>query len=258
MTKRYAAPTADTSREFCRNVGQRERWASMAGGAGLTAWALRRRGPVAALLGSLGGMLMYRGMSGYCMLYRNMGISSARPEEAGLFGRGEIELTTRVRVSRPPEVVYRYWRNLENLPKFMRHLKRVRSYGNRSHWEAVGAFGRTVSWDAEITQDTPNERIAWRSVAGSPVQHRGEVSFRPSPRGDGTEVEVSFRYRPRAGAGGVLAAKVLGGITERVVHRDIERFKDHIEAQALPAPRMASGRLPDQGLGPEPITPSHG
>lgn len=258
MKKPYAAPTARTRRAQCRNVGRPERWASLLAGATLSGWGLRRRTSGAAALGTLGGMLLYRGMSGHCMVYRQLGISSARPDEVGLLGRDSVELHTRVRVARPPEVVYRYWRTLENLPRFLRHLKRVRAQGNRSRWEAVGLFGRTVTWDAEITHDTPNERIAWRSVAGAAAQHRGEVLFRSAPRGEGTEVELRLSYRPRGGAATLLAAKLLGGVTERVIHRDMARFKEHMETQALPPARPPQGRIPDQGLGPEPITPSHG
>lgn len=81
---------------------------------------------------------------------------------------------TAVTIRHPVEVVYGYWRDFSNLPSFMNHLESVETTGNgRSHWTANAPAGRTVEWDAEIVEDKPNERIAWRSLEGSQVPNSG-------------------------------------------------------------------------------------
>ena len=77
----------------------------------------------------------------------------------------------------------RFWHNFENLPRFMRHLESVTVIGERrSHWKAKAPAGKTVEWDAETTEDRPNELIAWRSTAGADVDNAGTVRFEPRAR----------------------------------------------------------------------------
>jgi uncharacterized membrane protein len=240
--------------ELRRNVGTTERWVSLLGGGAALAEGIRRRGPAGGLLGLVGGFLLFRGMSGHCPLYGRLHISTTRPGQDSLFGQNLVHVRSTVTVQRPREMVYRYWRNLENLPRFMRHIKRIDVDGNRSHWAARTPLGVRLMWNSQITLDTPNERLAWRSIAGSQVDTRGEVRFRPTI-GGGTEIDVDMYYRPPGGAVSRILAKLFGGISEKVVQRDIARFKEIIESQAtreLPASDY------DQGLGREPITPAHG
>jgi uncharacterized membrane protein len=242
------------SKQAGRNVGAPERWLSLAGGGAALAGGLRRGGVSGAALGAMGGYLLYRGASGHCAIYSRLQRSTARPEERGLLGVNELRVRTRLSIDRPREMVYRYWRDLENLPNFMRHIKQVHANGNRSHWIARSPLGVKAQWNAEITQDTPNERLAWRSIAGSDIETRGELRFRPSADGRGTELEADMFYRL---PGGRLGRR-LGGVTEGMIQRDLERFKAMIEQQASTAavpPRVADR---DQGLGRATVTPSHG
>lgn len=236
------------------NVGTAERWLSLVCGGTALGISLWRRGIGGLLLGLLGGLLLFRGMSGHCPLYRRLRISTARPEKSGLWGQNLVHVQTRITVQQPREAVYRYWRNLENLPRFMRHIRQVRVDGNRSHWVARTPFGLPLAWDAQIIQDSPNERLTWCSIAGSDVETRGEVRFRPTING-GTEIDVDMYYRPPGGAASRLLARLLGGISEKAIQRDLERFKEAIEQHPGQAqPETAE----DQGLGREPITPAHG
>lgn len=66
----------------------------------------------------------------------------------------------------------------------------------RSHWVAKAPAGTTVEWDAEITEDRPNELIAWRSLEGADVDSAGTVRFEQSPRGRGTVVKLEMHYHP--------------------------------------------------------------
>lgn len=132
--------------------------------------------------------------------------------------------------NRPAEEVYAFWRDFQNLPRFMNHLKSVEVFGDgRSHWVAKGPAGTEASWDAEIIEDRPNELISWRSLPGSKVDVAGSVRFQPATGGRGTVVRVNLRYRPPAGAVGVTIAKLFGEAPEKQIWVDVLRAKQLLE-----------------------------
>lgn len=138
-------------------------------------------------------------------------------------------LRAAITVRRAPEDVYRFWRDLENLPTFMYHLKSVTANSDdQSHWVANAPIGQSVQWDAQITEDEPNKRIAWQSLAGSPVENGGSVEFTPAP-GDGTEVRVRLSYHIPGGALAKAAATVFGESPEQQVNDDLRRLKQILE-----------------------------
>ena len=115
--------------------------------------------------------------------------------------------TRYLEVSAPIEKVYSYWRNFENFPAIFSDVEKVISDGHRSHWVVTGPAGTSVEWDAEITEDVANERIAWRSVGDNRVDTSGVVRF---DKGDaGTKVTVALSYEPPAGKLGQIVAEVL-------------------------------------------------
>ncbi|MCA1566945.1 MAG: SRPBCC family protein [Acidobacteria bacterium] len=133
-------------------------------------------------------------------------------------------------INSSPEELYQFWRDFENLPRFMHHLESVKVSGDgRSHWVANAPAGTTVEWDAEITEDRPNELIAWRSLEGADVYNRGSVRFERAPGGRGTIVHVEIDYDPPGGKLGVAVAKLFGEEPELQVHSDLRRFKQVIE-----------------------------
>jgi uncharacterized membrane protein len=143
---------------------------------------------------------------------------------------GAMRVAKAITVNRSPEEVYRFWRDFENLPRFMRHLESVRTTGpGRSQWKATAPAGATVEWDAEVTEDRPNEAISWRSLPGASVENRGTVRFRPAPGGRGTEVRVEFEYAPPGGALGAAVAKLFGEEPDQQVAGDLKRFKQVME-----------------------------
>jgi len=144
--------------------------------------------------------------------------------------RNGVRVRKSISVDRPVEEVYRFWRNVENLPRFMRHLESVQETGERrSHWRAKGPSGTSVEWDAQLTEDRENERIAWRSLPGADVSNAGIVRFRPAPGGRGTEVHVDLRYDPPAGPLGTAVAKLFGEEPAQQVADDLRRFKQVLE-----------------------------
>jgi uncharacterized membrane protein len=142
-----------------------------------------------------------------------------------------------VNVLRPAQELYSFWRNFENLPRFMRHLESVSESetGNgRSHWIAKTPVGSRVEWDAEVVDEREGQFISWRSLPGSQVHNRGSVLFESLPGDRGTVVRATFDLAPPGGAAGRLAAKALGPITRQQVQEDLRRFKNLMEAGEIP------------------------
>lgn len=155
-------------------------------------------------------------------------IRRARNGPAGA-RRGHIRVEEVATINRSIEEVYRFWRNFENLPRFMRHLDCVEVIDDvRSRWRAVGPAGRIVEWEAEIVQDVPDDWIAWRSTKGD-VRNSGSVLFRRAPGARGTEVRVQLQYAPPGGRVGRGIAWLFGESPEQQIHEDLHRFKQLLE-----------------------------
>ncbi|HKX30815.1 MAG TPA: SRPBCC family protein [Blastocatellia bacterium] len=145
-------------------------------------------------------------------------------------GRGAIDVQKSVIVNRAPEELYRFWRSFQNLPNFMAHLESVQTTGaNRSHWVARGPAGKRIEWDAEITEDRPNQLIAWRSVENAKIDHSCSVRFERAPGGRGTVVKLEMHLEPPGGALGKAMAKLFNRVPELQVQEDLRRFKRLIE-----------------------------
>jgi uncharacterized membrane protein len=141
-----------------------------------------------------------------------------------------IHVLKSITVNRPPEEVYKFWRDLENLPVFMGHLESVRVTNGRSTWTAKGPAAMSIEWQAEIVMDRPYESIGWKSVEGSTsVPNRGVVRFAPAPGDRGTEVTVELKYEPPAGALGAAFAKLFGEEPSQQIAGDLRRLKQVLE-----------------------------
>jgi uncharacterized membrane protein len=124
---------------------------------------------------------------------------------------GAMRVQKSIIINRSPEELYRFWRDFQNLPRFMYHLESVRMSGTqRSHWVAKAPAGKRIAWDAETTADEPNTLIAWRALEDSDVHHTGSVRFEHAPGGRGTVVTVEIAYRPPGGVMGVGLASLFG------------------------------------------------
>ncbi|WP_229829921.1 SRPBCC family protein [Actinoplanes ianthinogenes] len=143
---------------------------------------------------------------------------------------GPMELTATTTVRKPATEVYGFWRDLENLPTFMTHLEQVRTTGDRtSRWTADAPFGKDVGWDAEIVEEVPGEKIAWRSTGNADVPNAGSVRFLPAPDGVSTEVHVVLAYDIPGGAVGKAVAKYFGEEPHQQLDDDLRRFKQVLE-----------------------------
>ncbi len=177
-------------------------------------------------------MLALAALLGVALLdLRSAMIAQAPPSRAlpGQVGQG-LDVRHAITVNRPVEAIYQYWRNFENLPRFMRHLETVAIIDERrSHWVAKGPAGMRVEWEAELVTDRPNEQIAWRSLEGSSVTNAGSVRFRSAPGGRGTEVRVDLQYAPPGGKLGAAVASLFGAEPAQQVIDDLRRFKQVME-----------------------------
>lgn len=159
---------------------------------------------------------------------RQLGRTGVRRLKSKLGRRLQVTKTMTVRAS--VEGVYRFWRDFQNLPRFMTHLQSVVVQGDRrSRWTARGPGGKSFSWEAEITEERPNERIAWRSLPGADIPNRGQVLFLPAPGGRGTELRVDLEYDPPAGVLGATVAKLFGREPSEQIEGDLRRFKQVME-----------------------------
>ncbi|HEY0377866.1 MAG TPA: SRPBCC family protein [Pyrinomonadaceae bacterium] len=235
------------------NVNQTERWASALAGGALAIYGLTRRTWGGAVLALVGGTLIHRGSTGHCYLYDAVGVNTAGGETDNPLvsvpaGHG-IKVEKSVTVNRAPEEVYRFWRNFENLPRFMNHLESVSDLGNdRSHWVAKAPAGKTVEWDAEVYNEKENELIAWRSLEGADVDNAGSVRFEAAPEGRGTVVRVTLKYDPPAGKLGSLIAKLWGEEPSQQIEEDLRRFKQVMETGEIPTTEgQPSGRSASAG-----------
>lgn len=134
-----------------------------------------------------------------------------------------IEETVEVNV--PVRTAYDQWTRFEQFPRFMEGVKEVRRIDDTHlHWTAEMA-GREAEWDAEIVEQDPGRRIAWRSTGG--LRNAGDVAFEPIGD-DATRVSVAIEHEAEGVA--EQAAELLG-LAQRRVRRDMERFKDLVESR---------------------------
>jgi uncharacterized membrane protein len=204
---------------------RRENWSpaqrALAGafGTGLATYGYFRGGLRGLSLCALGGALLARATAN---------------ENLGTLVKGKgIYVEKTLRIDAPVEQVFAYWRNLENFPQWMSHVREVRYIGgDRFHWTVDGPAGIPVEWDAELLNVRDNREMTWRSVDGSEVEHTGRVRFEPD--GEGSRVHVQMRYAPPGGVIGHAVAKAFGADPKSEMDEDLLRLKSLIETGRLP------------------------
>jgi uncharacterized membrane protein len=187
-------------------------------------------------MGLLGAGLLHRGATAHCYVYDFLGVDTAEHNPATAVPAQEgVKVEHTIAVNLPAEQLFAFWRDVENLPRAMRHLKHIEALDRqRSHWVAEGPLGVTVEWDAEIFNERENELIAWRSLPGGDLETAGSVHFRPLGEGRGTAISVSMKYNPPGGKLGASIASLLGSGLEHEMAEDLRRFKSVMEAGEAP------------------------
>jgi len=128
-----------------------------------------------------------------------------------------------IEVNAPLHSVYNQWTQFEDFPAFMDGVREVRQTDNTHlHWCAkIG--GKDLEWDAEIVEQVPDQRIAWRSIGGR--LNAGTVEFEPIDSAR-TRVCLTMEYDPEGPVENVGSAL---GVTSHRVKQDLEKFKEFIE-----------------------------
>jgi len=220
----------DTSYQSAHEL---ERWAGVAMATAVMAFGLSRRSLPGIVLAAAAAPLAYRSLTGEWPGASN-GLAHADTRVALAGARG-VHVRDAVRLERPRDEVYAFWRRLENLPRFMTHLQSVTDLGGgRSHWVANGPAGTPVEWDAEIVNEIEGEVIGWRSIPGSDIATAGSVRFSTPRQGRSTQVSVHLQYVTPGGHAGRLLALALGRDPAHIIREDLRHFKQLLEAGEVP------------------------
>ncbi|MGY4384789.1 putative membrane protein [Pedobacter sp. UYP24] len=166
-----------------------------------------------------GAYLTYRGATGKCLFYEQLGIDASTSKAINI--RGEFE------VDKSAAELYAYWRNLENLPGSLKHLANVKVIdGQISQWKS-NLPGKlfNLHWEAEIVKDEPGRLIGWSSLPGSFLKHVGRVTFEEKADGTGTIMKVVFSYHPPAGGLGMTIAKLVNPYLEALLDKEMSTFR---------------------------------
>jgi uncharacterized membrane protein len=177
-------------------------------------------------------------MTGHCMLYQALDTNTNELGRRKVRTGSAIKVERSIRIERPADELYRFWRNFENLPRVLSHIESVEVINDRlSHWvtKTTPLGGPRMEWDAEVINEIDNELIGWRSLRGADVEHAGSVRFERTPDGRATDLTVTMQYEPPGGRLGTWVAKALGEDPERKIDDDLQRFKESMESEAYTA-----------------------
>jgi len=223
---------------------QSDRIISAAGGT-LLAWTALKRGGLFGLIGGLaGGALIMRAATGHWPFAGKVGATRTERELARRFGwRDAVASRASVQIDRPREALYAFWREFKHLAQVMPNIERIEVIdGGRTHWAMQLPVGKTIEWTSRITEDRPNERIAWQAEPDAEIANAGWVEFRETPQGRGTDVTVLLAYEPPAGELGRILAKLWPSGRTPLLKENLQQFKQRIERGevTLPPPRPAA------------------
>jgi len=158
------------------------------------------------------------------------GDSAAQASQSLIEGKGDHIVGRAVTINKPRSELFAYWRDLTKLPTFMENVERIDVIDNRlSHWVVKAPAGKTVEWDAAITDELQDKFIAWASTEDADVANSGRVDFRDATGGRGTVVTATILYDPPAGMIGKMIAKLFQREPAIQARRDLRRFKQLME-----------------------------
>jgi uncharacterized membrane protein len=214
-----------SNRDKLMSAATLQRLASVTGGIMLLGSAFGRNSSNRFLKTVVGCYLTYKGIAGrrsFNEVYHSI--------EKVAQGR-TLNIRVSMIVNKPREEVYSMWRNLSNLPLFIKHLRSVEEHNEtNSTWvmELPGGVG-TLQWEAEIVKERPGEMIAWHSLPGSSIKNAGKVGFRDSLGNMGTTVDIILTYHAPLGKPGEQLARIFTPVFKRMVEEDLRGFKEFVE-----------------------------
>ncbi len=214
------------------NVAEAERWGSVALGAGLLAYGIKRRSWMGFLFAVAGGGLLLRGALGKSVFYRLIGINTATGK--GLMGQTAVNAMIRVDkslvIERPSADLFAFLRDVENLPRVFGHLRSVRALDSRrSTWAARMPAGLDLEWDCEVWEERENRKMAWRASDSAGMSSEGALILDPIGDGSRTQVGVHLEYVLPPGKPGRVFARLFGKHPDRLIDEELHRFKSLME-----------------------------
>ncbi len=234
----------------CENVGSTERIVSAGLGGLLVASGIFRGRLPGLLLTAAGASLLYRGLSGYCALYQQLGMSTcdldsessqshgqsnlSRGPLAGMMPHHDavkgIKIEETFTIERSAHELYDAWTKWEELPELLPHIKSIEMLGDKkTRWTALAPFGVNLTWEAEIIKQEADRMVSWKSTSGD-VATAGSVHFQS--QGDKrTEMRVSMQYDPPGGKTLAAVAEFFNMGLDQRVREDLRQFKDRLESR---------------------------
>lgn len=212
-----------------QNVSRWERVLSVAAGAALVTVGMRQRNNLER---AAGGVLLFRGLTGYCPANAALGRERTRAADTkiALGGSRGVHVYETITIARPARELFAFWRDFNNLPRFMEHLEAVEIVSpTRSVWTAKAPIGTHVRWEADIINEIDGELIGWQSTENSDVATAGSVRFVPAAD-NGTQVIVHLQYEPPARKLGAWVASIFGEEPSQQIRADLRRLKNLLEA----------------------------
>lgn len=228
-------PNADVSRRGGRglparddaNVSDAERLLSMAAGAFLIGLGALRRDRAGVVVAAAGTGLAWRGATGRCPLYRSMNLSTADAAEG-------VVLRAEATISAPREVVYRCWTEFTRHPRFSSRVEQAESTGvGQVRWTFRIPLGHDLHWVTEVVQESPGERLVWRTVEESDIDHRGVAEFYDAPGGRGTELHLTVLVAPPMGPLGRVVGRLIRRLPKEWLETELLQFKQWVETHEL-------------------------
>src|SRR5581483_8367193 len=179
------------------NVGETERWLSALGGGALVLYGLKKRSWSSLALALIGGVFVYRGVTGHCPAYQALEINragkegeEAAPEEERRPESGWTKAEKEIMIRKEPAALFSFLKNVENLPKVLDHLESVRGKNHRhSHWVAKATQGTELEWEAEAIDEKVNEQITWRAIEDGGIDNLITVRLEKD-KNEGTRVRM--------------------------------------------------------------------
>jgi uncharacterized membrane protein len=160
--------------------------------------------------------------------------------------KGDTLTARAVTINRPVAELFAYWRDFTNLASFMDNVVSVAPFDSkRSHWVVKAPGGKTVEWNAVVTEERENALIAWASEDGADVPNSGRIDFRDAGA-RGTVVTATILYDPPAGAIGKLIAKMFQREPAIQARRDLRRFKQLMETGEIATASRTKEQLEEE------------
>ena len=211
-----------SSKGLVVNMGKTERLISAIAGS-LLLYKITKKHKAESLLLVAGGYLLYRATTGHCPIHSVL-------DRKGADHARNVNVRASVLVNKPREEVYAFWRKLENLPLFMKHLESVEEIDeDTSAWKAKipGGLG-FIRWEAEIVNEEEGVVLAWQSVPGATIRNAGKINFSDTP-GKGTRIDALITYQAPWGKFGEGVSRLLTPVFSDLIEKDILSFRQFIE-----------------------------